>query len=49
MERTYLYQYQWRIHVDVWQKPPQYCKAIILQLKTNKLKEKLYLVFIPSS
>ena len=23
----------WLIHVDVWQKPPQYCKAIILQLK----------------
>ena len=21
------------IHVDVWQKPPQYCKEIILQLK----------------
>ena len=21
------------IHVDVWQKPPQYCKVIILQLK----------------
>ena len=25
----------WPIHVDVWQKPSQYCKAIILQL--NKL------------
>ena len=24
------------IHVDTWQKPTQYCKAIILQLKTNK-------------
>ena len=23
----------WVIHVDVWQKPPQYCKEIILQLK----------------
>ena len=23
----------WLIHVDVWQKPTQYCKAIILQLK----------------
>ena len=23
----------WLIHVDVWQKPPQYCKEIILQLK----------------
>ena len=26
------------IHVDVWQKPTQYCKAIILQLKVNKLR-----------
>ena len=23
----------WLIHVDVWQKPPQYCKVIILQFK----------------
>ena len=23
----------WLIHVDVWQKPLQYCKAIIFQLK----------------
>ena len=23
----------WLIHVDVWQKPPQYCKEISLQLK----------------
>ena len=27
------------VHVDVWQKPTQYCKAIILQLKINKLKK----------
>ena len=27
--------YLWLIHVDVWQKPTQYCKAIILQLKLN--------------
>ena len=26
----------WLTHVDVWQKPMQYCKAIILQLKINK-------------
>ena len=25
-------------HVDVWQKQKQYCKAITLQLKINKLK-----------
>ena len=23
----------WLIHVDVWEKPPQYCKPISLQLK----------------
>jgi len=33
------YAYLWLIHVDIWQKPIQYCKAIILQLKTNKLKK----------
>ena len=37
-EGTYVY--LWQIHVDVWQKPTQYCKAIILQLKINKLKKK---------
>ena len=25
----------WLIHVGVWQKPTQYCKTIILQLKVN--------------
>ena len=36
--RTYVH--LWLIHVDVWQKPNQYCKAIILQLKINELKKK---------
>ena len=27
----------WLIHVDVQQKPTQYCKAIILQLEINKI------------
>ena len=36
-EGTYVY--LWVIHVDVWQKPTQYCKAIILQLKINTLKK----------
>ena len=31
-----MYTYLWLIHVDVWQKPTPYCKAIILQLKINK-------------
>ena len=26
----------WLIHADVWQKPSQYYKIIILQLKKNK-------------
>ena len=30
-EKTYVY--RWLIHVDVCQKPAQYCKAIVLQLK----------------
>ena len=30
----------WSIHVDVWQKPSQYCKVIILQL--NKLILKIH-------
>ena len=25
----------WLIHIVVWQKPTQHCKAIILQLKIN--------------
>ena len=25
------------IHFDVWQKPTQYCKAVTLQVKINKL------------
>ena len=32
-ERTYVY--LWLTHVDVWLKPTQYCKIIILQLKIN--------------
>ena len=30
-EGTYVY--LWLTHVGVWQKPSQYCKIIILQLK----------------
>ena len=35
-EGTYIY--LWVIHVDTLQKPTQYCKAIILQLKINLKK-----------
>ena len=38
-EREGTYIYLWQVHVDVWQKPTQFCKAIILQLK-YKLKKK---------
>ena len=31
--------YLWLIHVDVWQKPTQYCKAIILQLKKTDCRK----------
>ena len=31
----------WQIHVNVWQKPPQYCKVINLQLKKNFFKRRL--------
>ena len=42
-QRTYVY--LWLIHVDEWQKPTQYGKAVTLQLKinTSKKKKKLHL------
>ena len=33
-EGTYVY--LWLTHIDVWQKPTQHCKALILQLKRKK-------------
>ena len=38
-EGTGTYVYPWLIHVDAWQKPTQYYKAIILQLKINKFSK----------
>ena len=32
------YTYLWLIHADVWQKPRQHCKAIILQLKKKSIR-----------
>ena len=32
--------YLWLVHVDVCQKPAQYCKAIILQFKINRQSKK---------
>ena len=34
------YVYLWLIQVDIWQKPTQYCKAIILLLKIKKIQKK---------
>ena len=31
----------WLIHVNVWQKPPQYCKVISLQLNFKKIKKRI--------
>ena len=33
--------YLWQIHVNVWQKPAQYCKAIALQLKINNFLKRI--------
>ena len=29
------YVYLWLIHIDIWQKPTKFCKAIILKLKNK--------------
>ena len=44
--REEIYVYLWLIHVDISEKPIQYCKAIILQLKINKLKKKKVLLIL---
>ena len=49
LKREGTYVYLWLIHVDVWQKPTQYCKAVIFQLiNKNFLKEyKTYYWLLP--
>ena len=37
-EGTYVY--LWLIHADVWQKPTQNCRTVILQLKINLIIKK---------
>ena len=39
-KREGTYVYLWLTPVDVWQETMQHCKAMILQLKINKLKKK---------
>jgi len=43
-KREGTYVYLWLIHINVRQKPTQYCKAIILQFKKIKLKNLLRLI-----
>ena len=40
IKREGTYMYLWLIHIDVWQKPTQFCKTIILQKKKKPLKTK---------
>ena len=40
-KREGTYVHLWLIHVAIWQKPTQHCKAIILQFKINKLEKKI--------
>ena len=46
-KREVTYAYLWLIHVDVWEKPTEFYKAIILQLK-NKFKTKKQVVVAPA-
>ena len=41
--------YPWLVHVNVWQKPLQYCKVISLQLKKIKNKKKKNTLIGPSN
>ena len=36
LKREGTFVYLWLIHVNVWQKPAQFCKSNILQLKKKK-------------
>ena len=35
LKRQGIYVYLWLIHIVLWQKPTQHCRAIIFQLKVN--------------
>ena len=39
-KREWTHVYLWMIRVNVWQKPTQHCKAIILQLKNKSIYKK---------
>ena len=36
--------YMWQIDVDAWQKPSQYCKVIILQLKLININSMVIMI-----
>ena len=40
LKRVGIYVYLWLINVVIWQKPTHQCKAIILQLKREREREK---------
>ena len=44
-EKEGTYVYLWLIYVYARQKPTQYCKAIIPQIKINELKKEIYAGF----
>jgi len=39
-KREGIYVYLWLVHVEVWQKTTKFCKAIILQLKKKRKRER---------
>ena len=45
IKREGTYVYLWLIHVDIWQRPTQYCKVIFLQLKISVWRKKTFLNF----
>ena len=46
-QREGIYVYLWLIHLAIWQKSTQYCKATILQLKINIFKYIISILFLP--
>ena len=46
-KRERIYVYLWLIHVEVWQKTTEFCKATILQLKNKWIKKIIVLLESP--
>ena len=46
LKREGIYVYLWLIHIVVWQKPIQHCKAIIHQIKKQLASTFLIIVFV---